>query len=219
MATQSYRPQHVPEDFRKVIGDMDGKKPWQPLLGPDLQGWSLLPSDWSVAPLPVSPDALPPQWQTIPRGVVGEDATGGTCLVAGDASWRDYEISLLITPLAGGNAQVFFRMDDQGRGCYVLDMMLGWQALDVRRLEFNPDGSPQMTRLSVVNFPLEHQREYAVSIAPRGQSITTYVDGALVNQVTDGVFPCGGVGLNVWHSKTLFRDVQVRHLDVPGAAG
>ena len=42
---------------------------------------------------------------------------------------------------------------------------------------------------------------------------TTYVDGALVNQVTDASFCHGALALTVWESRTMFRDVRVRHLN------
>lgn len=68
-------------------------------------------------------------------------------------------------------------------------------------------------KLSVVNYPLAHQREYALTIAARDHSITTYIDGALVNQVTDSAWLQGQIGLNIWEAKTLFRDLKVRALD------
>ena len=43
-------------------------------------------------------------------------------------------------------------------------------------------------KLSVVNYPLECGQEYDVEIAARKASITTYVDGKLINQVTDEKF-------------------------------
>jgi hypothetical protein len=67
-----------------------------------------------------------------------------------------------------------------------------------------------MQKLSVVNFPIEAGREYDVQIAARGQSLTSYIDGKLLNQVTDSSHPSGPIALNVWESKTAFRDPRVR---------
>jgi hypothetical protein len=199
------RREHVPADFRKVIGGMKGEIPWTPLFTGKLDGWR------EFGESPVHDRQLPTGWQIAGNGLAGESDIG-SCLATGDASWTDYELSLLITLLKGGNAQVFFRLDDRlpAKG-YVFDMMLGWQAVQVCKLEVDSIGSPRVTRLSVVNYPME--REYAVSIAARGQSITTYIDGAIVNQLTDASLAGGGVGLNVWQAKTLFRDIQVRRLN------
>ncbi len=90
--------------------------------------------------------------------------------------------------------------------------MMGWQAVAVRRVTLDEAGNPQNIRLSVVDYPLVFGREYAVSIAARGHSITTYIDGALVNQVTDGTWLQGQIGLNVWEAKTLYRNIRVRLL-------
>jgi hypothetical protein len=212
MASEVNRCEHVPADFRKVIHGMQGAMPWQPLLTEGLQGWlvSAVPPTWKR----VSLDAPPPGWQRTADGLIGEDPIEGTGsgLVVGDATWVDYEVSLLATALAGGNIQMLFRMQQSPFQGYVFDMMLGWQTVDIHKLEVGITGRPHLTLLSVVNFPVEHQREYAISIAARGQSLTTYIDGALVNQVTDSSIRSGGAGPNVWHGKALFRDMQVRHL-------
>ena len=211
MTDPSRRMEHVPADFRRIIQGNLGDVPWQTLFSGDFAGWSLL--RWHHGVRRLSDDRVPQHWQIAGDGLVGEVAEGGTCLMVGDNSWSDYELSLLITPVWGGNAQVFFRMDPDAGRCYVLDMMLGWQAVAVNRLEHDHEDRPTLTRLSVVNYPVECEREYAVSIAARDQSITTYVDGALVNQLTDPSFADGGIGLNVWRSKTLYRDVRVRLLE------
>jgi len=213
MSSTYRRPEHVPADFRKVIHNEEGELAWQNVFARGFQGWSLLTPNEEYRPLIAQ--SAPEHWQLAGEGLVGEHEDAGTCLVAGEDAWRDYELSLLITPLAGGNAQVFFRMNRQARRRYILDMMLGWQAIAVNKLELGVNGQPTLTRLSVVDYPLEHQREYAVNIAARGHSITTYVDGALVNQVTDDFSLNGRIGLNVWQSKTLFRDIRYRLLTNP----
>lgn len=203
---QMKRPVHIPNDFRDVIMGMHGKIPRQKIFEGDL-------ANWSTEGMALDSDAIPSQWQVVGTdGLVAEVYDGGTRLVYGDAEWQNIEISLLITPLGGGNAQIFFRLDESGNRFYMMDMLLGWQAIAISRVEMDHTGIPHLTRLSVVDYPLEHQREYAVSIAARDHSLTTYVDGALVNQVADGSWLQGRIGLNVWHAKTLFRDIHIRLL-------
>lgn len=200
------RPNHIPADFRQTIMGMQGVHiPWQPLFTGDFSGWFA-----NQAPIPAG--TTPEHWEIVGTdGVVGEDNTDGIKLTCGEIAWGDLELSLLVTPLAGGNVQVLFRVNEQ-HGWYLVDMLLGWQTVAVSRLTFEPEGNAEMVKLSVVNYPLEHGREYALSIATRGHSITTYLDGALVNQLTDAAWLGGQVGLNVWHGKTLFRDMQIRLL-------
>ena len=90
--------------------------------------------------------------------------------------------------------------------------MLGWQVAAIHKIT-RQDGSVDLARLSAVNYPLEHGREYAIDIAARGQSITTCIDGAVVNQVTDDTWTHGRVALSIWASKTLYRNMRYRTLD------
>jgi len=207
MSTQGItRPDHIPTDFRQTIAGMGGEIPWQPLFTGSFDGWS-------ANRQPITTGSTPEQWEVVGNdGLVGEDQTNGTILTYGEQGWGDLEFSLLVTPLAGGNVQTLFRVNEAANGWYQVDMLIGWQAVAVSRLTFDGQGNSELTKLSVVNYPLEHGREYALSIATRGHSITTYIDGALVNQLTDATWLGGQVGLNVWHGKTLYRDMQVRLL-------
>jgi len=89
----------------------------------------------------------------------------------------------------------------------VLDFLLGWQAIAISKVE-----AGNLTKISVVNYPLERGQEYDVQIAARGASLTSYIDGKLMNQVTDFSFPSGPIALNVWECKTAFRDMRFRLL-------
>jgi RNA polymerase sigma-70 factor (ECF subfamily) len=200
------REEHIPGDFRHVISGMQGKIPWQKAFTGDFAGWS-------ADRVPLAQGTTPDRWQVVGNdGVAAEVFDGGTRLTYGDAGWKDVELSLLMTPLSGGNAQLLFRVDESAKRFYMLDMLMGWQAIAISRVESDQADNPHLVKLSVVNYPLEHQREYAVSVAVRDHSITSYVDGALVNQVTDGAWLHGQIGLNVWYAKTLFRDIRVRLL-------
>ena len=208
---QSSRQEYVPADFRKIIEGNQGKMPWKPMFSGDFNQWSLPRIGKGYTP--IEPDTTPKGWEIVGEtGIVGEDYEDGTNLAFGEASWRHIELSMLITPLKGGNAQIYFRMDNQAESWYVFDLMLGWQVAAIHKID-RVDGMPHQTRLSAVNFPIEWEREYPVQIAARGNSITTYIDGVLVNQVTDAACPCGCVALNIWESKTLYRDMQYRILD------
>jgi RNA polymerase sigma-70 factor (ECF subfamily) len=207
MSTQGItRPDHIPTDFRQTIAGMGGEIPWQPLFTGSF-------ASWSANRTPIAAGTVPDGWEVVGNdGLVGEDQANGTMLTYGEPAWEDLECSLLVTPLAGGNVQTLFRINEAVNGWYQVDMLIGWQAVAVSRLTFDGQGNGELTKLSVVNYPLEHGREYALSIATRGHSITTYIDGALVNQLTDATWLGGQVGLNVWHGKTLYRDIQVRLL-------
>jgi len=199
------QPDYIPQDFRQTITGMGGKIPWQNIFSGDYTGWS--------TDTPTAPGSSPEHWQTVgDNGLLGEMNSSGSRLLYGEKEWRNIELSLLITPLTGGNAQVLFRVDDNADGFYLFDMLMGWQAVAISRVSRDANGVASLVKLSVVNYPLEHERDYAVNIAARDHSITTYIDGALVNQVTDDSWLQGRIGLNTWESKTLYRDIQLRLL-------
>ncbi|MFN8493319.1 MAG: sigma-70 family RNA polymerase sigma factor [Caldilineaceae bacterium] len=206
MSTQlASRPEHIPADFRQTIAGKKGKIEWQSIFNGDFNGWL-------VEEQPVPANTTPTHWQVIGKdGLAGELWQGGATLLYGDPQWHNVELSLLVTPLAGGNAQILFRAAEQG--FYLCDLLMGWQAIAVSRVTLDGQGNGNLTKLSVVNYPLVHQHEYALTIAARDHSITTYVDGALVNQVTDNAWLHGRIGLNIWEAKTLFRDIRVRLLE------
>ena len=148
-------------------------------------------------------------WNRSGEAIIGDDVDGcGERLLAGEAAWADYEFSVLVTPISGGNAQLQFRLSEDGEGYYLFDMLLGLQAL---ALSVRREGGA-FEKLSVVNFPLEIGREYDVLIAARERSLTSYIDGKLMNQLTDFSYRSGPVALSVWQSKTAFRDPRLRLL-------
>jgi RNA polymerase sigma-70 factor (ECF subfamily) len=201
---------HTPQEFRKVIAGNQGEIHWNTMFDASLDGWYE-----PVIGQPAKPVVgVPEGWEIVgDDGLVGEEYAGGVTLLFGEPSWHHVEFSALVTPLAGGNAQFLIRADDEGAGWYTFDLMLGWQVAALHKMTRMDKYAVDLTRLSAVNYPLEYAREYAVSVAARGQSITTYIDGALVNQVTDDTWRHGRVALNIWHSKTLYRDMRYRVLD------
>jgi hypothetical protein len=136
---------------------------------------------------------------------------GSARLAFGAPDWNDFELSLAITPLAGGNAQVMFRLAPEGRRYYLLDLLLGWPAVAISRMDQTPAGHA-LRKLDVVNFPLHRGRASRVQIAARDGSLPSYVDDGLVNQVTDDALRGGRVALNMWQAQTRYRDLRYRVL-------
>ena len=91
---------------------------------------------------------------------------------------------------------------------YLLDFLYGWQAVAISKME--PDARA-VEKLSVVNFPFVRGREYNVLIAARERSLTSYIDGKLINQVTDRSFREGGIAMCLWWSTVNSRDPRIRH--------
>ena len=188
---------------RDVIGGMRGLINWQvvPADG-ELSSWR--PPAWS------DQNALKKTWRMEGNAIVGTSGKPSEeppSLIAGEPTWTDYELSFLMTPISGGNAQVGFRMSADERSYYLFDFLLGWQAVGIYRVI---DG--WLTKLSVVNHALHRGQEYEVQVAARGASLTSYVDGKLVNQLTDETFRMGTFGLLVWQNSTAYRDVRYRLL-------
>ncbi len=193
-------PESAPRD---VIGGMRGLINWEVVpVDEGLTSWR--PPAWSDR------DALEKTWRMEGHAIVGESGEPGEeppPLIAGEPTWTDYELSFLMTPISGGNAQVAFRISADERSWYLFDFLLGWQAVGLYRVI---DG--RLTKLSVVNHALHRGQEYEIQVAARGASLTSYVDGKLVNQLTDETFRMGAFGLMVWECSTAFRDVRYRLL-------
>ena len=188
---------------RDVIGGMRG-----------IINWQVVPADEGLScwrsPAWANQDALEKTWRMEGNAIVGDGRELGEespSLIAGEPTWTDYELSFLMTPISGGNAQVGFRMSADESGFYMLDFLLGWQAVAISRVI-----DRRVTKLSVVNHALHRGQEYEVQVAARGASLTSYVDGKLVNQLTDETFRMGTFGLLVGEYSTAFRDVRYRLL-------
>ena len=189
---------------RAVIAGMRGVIHWQTLLQPNgLEGWHS--GVGANAPLKEG------HWRRADDVIVGEDRDGNAGrLIQGDRTWSDFELSTLVTPISGGNAQIQFRIAESGQQYYMLDLLMGWQAVAISKVDLTQEVKVQ--KLSVVNFPLGHGQEYDVQIAARGASLTSYIDGQWVNQVTDFTHHAGPIALTVWESQTAFRDPRIRLL-------
>jgi hypothetical protein len=177
-------------DYRNEIWGMDGPAIWKALLpASGLEGLEIK-GNWSR------------DWDT----VTCEAGNEGAHLLFGANDWRDYELKVTVVPEAGGNVQIPFRLSEDGQKGYMLDLLLGWQAVAISRL------GRGVEKLSVVNYQLRHGREYHIELAVRGFSLTSYINGSLVNQVTVFDYEKGRFALNVWNARTRFRNPMYRRL-------
>jgi hypothetical protein len=180
---------------RERIEGMDGPIRWLDLLAaPGLGAWS---------------SAMPACWRHDGGHLEGALMGGnGSVLLIGDDSWRDYECSLHVACEAGGEAEVRMRARD-ARHCYCVALLYGLQAVSVRLI----DGDAPTRLLSCVDAALDPGRAYDLRLAARGESITTYLDGRLINQLSDATHRSGGMGVGVWLSRVRFDAPRVRFLD------
>ncbi|MDE3259696.1 MAG: DUF1080 domain-containing protein [Gemmatimonadota bacterium] len=188
-----------PEDDygRARIGGMKGRITWESMLyGEGLEGWK-----------PGKEAVWSREGDTIIAQAAGKD--GATRLVQGDSTWSHYEFKVQVTRVKGANVQIRFGITDESRE-YMVDYLGGWKALAISTYERGKRG---VTKLDVVNFVLERGREFDLVLAVRGHSVTTYVDGKLVNRLTLESNPKGAVGLGTWgrHAVARFRDPRIRH--------
>jgi hypothetical protein len=184
---------------RDRLGGMRGEINWQSLLsGEGLDGWTARRSDnfpdgWSW-----EGDTVVGQ---IPRKKYGR-------IVTGDPGWKSYVFSVRAALDSGSNLQIAFRASEDGKSYYFLDFLTKWRSVAISK---KVAGVPGVTKLDVVNFPIEKGREYDITIAARGNSIISYIDGEMVNRLSDGTFTIGRVGFLMWHdTKVRFWEPKIR---------
>ncbi|MEK7858219.1 MAG: family 16 glycoside hydrolase [Elusimicrobiota bacterium] len=129
----------------------------------------------------------------------------------GDPAWKSYELKFGVQIVEGANAQIRLRLSESLKRWYTVDFLFGWQALGIARVDHEPNGKGHQ-KLSVVNLEMVRLREYKVEIAVRDLSITTYVDGKLINQATDETLTSGPMGFCAWEAVARFRQPQFRVL-------
>lgn len=120
----------------------------------------------------------------------------------------DFEFACGMNTIAGGNGAILFRCAGDGQRNYELDLMYGMQAVVLKKHDRTKPGP--RTILSAVNHELRQGTEYAVELAVRGESITTYVNGKLVNQVREAEFTAGGLSFYSWQSALRCANPRVR---------
>ena len=177
-------------DYRNEIWGMDQPACWQPLLPPSgLEGLEARG-----------------HWVRTHETVTSEAGDDAAFLYFGTSEWRDFELRVRVVPEAGGNVQIPFRLSEEGRAGYLLDFLIGWQAVAISRVGHGVE------KLSVVNHRLELGREYHVELAARGHSLTSYINGSLVNQTTAFDYAQGRFALSVWNARTRFIQPMARRL-------
>lgn len=175
--------------------------PWQSLLqGNGLEGWLAAASSGG--------------WSRDGDAIVGQlDGKRKSDIFQGDTGWKNYEYSLFVTLEKGSCMQFPFRVTDDRMGFYFVEFDYAWQTINVTLRE---PGIHGVTKLSVVNYALEKGREYHLIISARHRSLTTYIDGKLVNQVTDARYDGGGIGIAMWwDTRATYRDPKIRHYKWP----
>lgn len=182
---------------RARIGGMTGMITWESMLqGEGLEGWT--PGNKRV-------------WSREGDTVIAEAGRNNrsTRLVKGDSTWAHYEFKVQMTLFSGANVQIRFGITDDSRE-YMVDYLGGWKAMAISTYERGKRG---VTKLDVVNLALEQGREYDLVLAVRGHSVTTYVNGRLVNRLTLEANPNGAIALGTWghHTVARFRDPRIRH--------
>lgn len=181
---------------RAEIGGMDGPIRWESLLeGDGLEGWDIKAED--------------PIWSRDNDAVVvssGDSSNHAVPALRGDVSWKSFELKTQITVVRAPAVQIGFRITDAGR--YVFQFLNGWKCACLCIVDDNG-----LTKLDVVDFVVEPGREYDLVISAREKSLVTYIDGTLVNRLTDDTYSKGGISLGVWgkNSDVRFRDPKVRH--------
>ena len=184
---------------RDKLGGIEGQIAWQSLLSDEgLDGWTARRSE-----------NYPDGWSRKGDTIVGEiPRKKYGRIVYGDPKWKSYVFSVRAKLESGSNLQIAFRVSEDGKSYYFLDFLTGWRAVAISKKEA---GVPGVTKLDVVNFPFEYGREYNITIAARGHSIISYIDGEMVNRLTDGSLTNGGVGFLMWHdTKVRFREPKIR---------
>lgn len=178
---------------REKLGGSQGGIEWESLLqGDGLSGWGENGDPWT-----------PGVWSREGDTIIVDVGEGYRArIVMGDETWLAYELQVQIT-MVKGTPQLWFNIHD-GKAYHFAPLM-GWQTAAIM--------APDHTKLDVVNHVFEFNREYDMVLAVRGNSVTTYIDGQLVNRLTLDEPPKGGIGLAVWgrHTIARFRDPKVRH--------
>ena len=135
------------------------------------------------------------------------ETDGAWLSICGDVT--DFELRVRMMAQEGENASIFFRQHAGGQRFYQFDLSCRWQAVTVSKCDWNAD--PQIsTIISAVNHELVRGWDYDVELAMRGESITTYVNGKLINQVRDAGYEKGGICLTAWKSRTRFTQPELR---------
>ena len=184
-------------------GRADIGKPWESMMAS--QGLA----GWHASEAPFSPSV----WRREGDAIIADtgQANRGR-LVQGDGTWAAYEFKVQATIQKGFiGPQLVFGISDDGASSHFLTYLAGWKTMVIVRRN---EETHEDVKLDVVDFVMDPGREYDIVLKVRDHSVTSYVDGVLVNRLTLAEEPRGAVGLAVWgnnHSVVRFRDPKIRH--------
>ena len=189
--------------FENDYGRADIGKPWESMLASQgLAGWHA-----SEAPF------TPSVWRREGDAIIADtgEANRGR-LVQGDGTWVAYEFKVQATVEKGFiGPQLVFGISDDGLSSYFLTYLAGWKTMVIVRRN---EETGEDVKLDVVDFVMDMGRGYDIVLKVRDHSVTSYVDGVLVNRLTLAEEPRGAVALAVWgnnNSVVRFRDPKIRH--------
>ena len=169
------------------------------------QGSNLAPSKWTIGEIGTPASRYVAQTTSIWGGLApaNEPAKPGTLLLAGDATWDDYRLSVFVRSSTDGAVGVVFRYVDASNYYRVSYDRAGY-----RRLVSVVDGV--LTVLGEDDFTYQTNTDYLLTIEAVGSALRVYEDGALVFAVDDEALPAGKIGLYSWKNPGVrFTDVRV----------
>jgi hypothetical protein len=174
---------------------------WTVVDDPDtLEG----PSDWRVGP---------DGWLHQGSNVWGRrgDFIGrwfGTYLVAGDAGWKDYTLSVRAKPIDDDGFGVVFRYQDSEHFYRLLFLQDGLSGGPITRLD-RREGA-DYTELWSVERGYQPNAEVMIDVRIDGDLIKASVDGRELFEVKDTTYRSGKIGLFCYAQKDqAFDDVRV----------
>jgi len=188
------------------------------------RGYQTTGTAWVEAPSPLGPwtgSSVSPSSWTVSGGVLAIDG-GGTGLSRIGSGWTDYTVEATVTPQlagAGGYAQtgITFRASDAGTsyswliGNYPYPQAPGG---NLTRVISGPGGSTTTVPLGV---NIVTGQSYDVAITVAGTTITTSIDGVVVDTTTSTVSANGRIGFRESggndRERTLVDDVTVTAAD------
>lgn len=175
--------------------------------------------NWTVVD---DPDTIegPSNWQAGPDGWLHQssnvwgrrgDFIGrwfGTCLVAGDAGWKDYTLSVKAKPIDDDGFGVVFRYQDPEHFYRLLFLQDGLSGGPITRLD-RREGA-DYTELWSTPKGYRPGAEMMIEVSADGDVIKASVDGGQLFEVRDDSYRSGKIGLFCYAQKgQAFDDVRV----------
>lgn len=174
---------------------------------------------WTVVD---DPDTLegPSDWRAGPDGWLHQNSNVwgrrgdfigrwfGTYLVAGDAGWKDYTLSVKAKAIDDDGFGVVFRYQDSEHFYRLLFLQDGLSGGPITRLD-RRDGA-DYTELKTVEKGYRPGAEVAIEVRVDGDVIKASVDGRQLFEVKDSKYEHGKIGLFCYAQKGQgFDDVRV----------